>query len=317
MIRFALMGAGRMGLRHAENIHEEKGMELRAVCDPSPKAARLASKLTKARLETVQGVLGAKDIDALIIASPAAATPNRQLPAQRRARLFSAKSRLQQTWPRSAGWWPQQSVPALSRWPGFNRRLDESFVLLRKQVMAGKVGKVEMLRLTSRSDVPPSPAYAKLSGGIMRDKGAHFFDLACWLAGASPKSVYATGGNLFDRGLKKVGDLDTAMLVLELDGGTLCQFDFSRRTAYGQDERVEVFGSKGRIEFSMEPKGQVEMTTARGSASVSNPKGQWHAQYEKTYRAEIKEFAEALREKRKCRYPLRQALWQKRSQQLR
>ena len=38
------------------------------------------------------------------------------------------------------------------------------------------------------------------------------------------------------------------MIILRMESGALCHLDFSRRTAYGCDERIEVSGAEGRVE---------------------------------------------------------------------
>ena len=38
------------------------------------------------------------------------------------------------------------------------------------------------------------------------------------------------------------------MIILRMASGALCHLDFSRRTAYGCDERIEVSGAEGTVE---------------------------------------------------------------------
>ena len=47
------------------------------------------------------------------------------------------------------------------------------------------------------------------------------------------------------REIGKAGDVDTAVVTLKFKSGTIATIDNSRRAAYGYDQRVEVFGSKG------------------------------------------------------------------------
>ena len=67
------------------------------------------------------------------------------------------------------------------------------------------------------------------------------------LAGGLPLSrlflveVYAAGAVLVDSAIGEAGDIDTSMLILKMPSGALCHIDNSRRTAYGYDERIEVF----------------------------------------------------------------------------
>ena len=47
--------------------------------------------------------------------------------------------------------------------------------------------------------------------------------------------------------LAKVGDIDTAVITLTYQDGTMAIIDNSREASYGYDQRVEVFGSKGMV----------------------------------------------------------------------
>ena len=82
----------------------------------------------------------------------------------------------------------------------------------------------------------------------MRDQTIHFFDLLRWLTKDEPVEVYALGAALVDPAIGEAGDVDTSIVSLRMASGALCQIDSSRRTAYGYDERVEVFGSEGMVE---------------------------------------------------------------------
>ena len=53
---------------------------------------------------------------------------------------------------------------------------------------------------------------------------------------------------MVDPKVAEVGDVDTSLVTIRMNSGALCQIDSSRRTGYGYDERIEVFGSKGMIE---------------------------------------------------------------------
>ena len=77
-------------------------------------------------------------------------------------------------------------VPAAT---GLNRRFAEEFRSLGEVVREERIGKLEMLLITSRSAQPPATKDVRLSGGRLREKGSHFFDLACWIAGEYPREV--------------------------------------------------------------------------------------------------------------------------------
>jgi myo-inositol 2-dehydrogenase/D-chiro-inositol 1-dehydrogenase len=177
---------------------------------------------------------------------------------------------------------------------GFNRRLDAVHQDLHKRLAAGDIGKIEMLRLVSRSATPPAPETAAHSGGMIREKGAHFFDLACWLAGSDPVEVGAMGDCLIDPRFADFGDVDTAIVTLRLQNGALATFDFGRRTAYGVDELIEVFGSDGLLLADRQP---VAGAIQRAGERVSAPglHRDWYQRFAPTYVDELAAFAAAVR----------------------
>ena len=62
------------------------------------------------------------------------------------------------------------------------------------------------------------------------------------------KEVFVFGDALFNDDFKTIGQPDTAIISMRLKNGILCHFDFSWRSAYGQDERIEITGSKGMMQ---------------------------------------------------------------------
>ena len=53
---------------------------------------------------------------------------------------------------------------------------------------------------------------------------------------------------MVDPKVAEVGDVDTSIVAIRMKSGALCQIDSARRTGYGYDERIEVFGSTGMVE---------------------------------------------------------------------
>jgi myo-inositol 2-dehydrogenase/D-chiro-inositol 1-dehydrogenase len=150
----------------------------------------------------------------------------------------------------------QAQIPILI---GFSRRFDSNHLGVREAVQNGDIGKLEMMHLTSRGPQPPPLSYVKVSGGQFRDQTIHFFDLARWIAAEDPVEVYATGAALVDPAIGEAGDVDTSMLILTMASGALCHIDNSRRSAYGYDERIEVFGSKGMVQSRRKPSREVSL----------------------------------------------------------
>jgi myo-inositol 2-dehydrogenase/D-chiro-inositol 1-dehydrogenase len=130
---------------------------------------------------------------------------------------------------------------------GFNRRFDHNFARIREYTLAGDIGNVQIIKITSRDPAPPPPAYVAVSGGIFLDMMIHDFDMARFQAGSEIIEVYAAGAVLVDPEIGKAGDVDTALVTLKFANGAIGVIDNSRKAAYGYDQRLEVFGSKGAV----------------------------------------------------------------------
>lgn len=249
MIRFGLIGAGFIGSVHANCILDEPRAELKKVFDIDDTAARKIADLTGSVIAlSINDILSDRSIDAIIIAASTDCHGEIARAAVSHSKPFLCEKPLDRNL-QSATETAQMVIKAgLLGGIAFNRRFDSQHSLLRQAVSKGDLGSLEMIHLTSRSQASPNIAYARNSGGLLRDKGAHFFDLASWIVQDKPVSVFAKGCCLFDQRLAEIGDFDTAMIMVEFARGTLCHFNFSRRTAYGYDERIEVFGSHGRLD---------------------------------------------------------------------
>jgi myo-inositol 2-dehydrogenase/D-chiro-inositol 1-dehydrogenase len=128
---------------------------------------------------------------------------------------------------------------------GFNRRFDHNFARIRQYTLDGEIGNVQLVKITSRDPAPPPPAYVAVSGGIFMDMMIHDFDMARFQAGCGVTEVYASGAVLVDPEIGAAGDVDTALVTLRFENGAIGVIDNSRKAVYGYDQRVEVFGSKG------------------------------------------------------------------------
>ena len=103
---------------------------------------------------------------------------------------------------------------------GFNRRFDPNFKRVREMVAAGKIGAPHILRITSRDPAPPPIEYIKVSGGIFLDMTIHDFDMARYLIGSEVGEIYAAGGVMVDPEIGQAGDIDTAVINLNISSGS-------------------------------------------------------------------------------------------------
>ena len=249
MIRFALFGAGRAGRIHARNIARHPRAELVCVYDVDrPAAEGLAERHGARPAPDPAAIWAADSIDAVLIAS----STNTHVDLLREA-LHAGKAaycekpidldiaRVRAVVAEAA----QTTVPVAV---GFRRRCLPEYQEIRRRIGDGEVGPIEAMHLVSRDYRPPSLEYIGVSGGFLRDKTIHYFDLVGWLTGERPTEVYAAGSCLVDPRIGAAGDIDTAMVLLRMPNGALCHIDNGRRAVYGFDERIEVFGERGMLQ---------------------------------------------------------------------
>lgn len=176
---------------------------------------------------------------------------------------------------------------------GFNRRFDHNFKQVREMIKAGKIGEPHIIKITSRDPEPPPVSYVKVSGGIFLDMTIHDFDMARFLSGSEVEEVYVQGAVLVNPDIGKAGDIDTAIITLKFENGAIGVIDNSRKAAYGYDQRVEVFGSKGCIQVSNDTPSSAVLSTSEGVVG-EKPKYFFLERYMDSFVQEIKEFIEAI-----------------------
>lgn len=176
---------------------------------------------------------------------------------------------------------------------GFNRRFDHNFMAVKDAIDSGKIGKLETIRIMSRDPEPPAIDYVKISGGIFLDMMIHDFDMVRYLSGKEAEEVYAVGGVMVDPAIGEAGDVDTAMVTIKLEDGTLAHIDNNRRAAYGYDQYAEAFGSLGAAATGNDRASECVISTDAG-VSAEKPLFFFLERYMDAYAYEIKCFIDAV-----------------------
>jgi myo-inositol 2-dehydrogenase/D-chiro-inositol 1-dehydrogenase len=180
---------------------------------------------------------------------------------------------------------------------GFNRRFDANFARVRRAVADGEIGQPSLMHITSRDPGPPPLAYVRVSGGIFVDMTIHDFDMARFVIGDEVEEVYTAGAVHVDAEIGKAGDLDTALIVLRFRNGVIGTIDNSRRAAYGYDQRIEILGSRGKIETDNCYPNTAQVSTDK-AVCRDLPLNFFMERYRESFAAELQEFVAAVREDR-------------------
>ena len=85
----------------------------------------------------------------------------------------------------------------------------------------------------------------------------------------------------------------TLVVSMRMQNGALCRFDFSWRTAYGQDERIEIHGEKGLLTSSQPPVGSVVQPDGK-IQKPGNILTTWQDRFAETYKMELDAFLSVL-----------------------
>ncbi|MBX2921505.1 MAG: inositol 2-dehydrogenase [Chitinophagaceae bacterium] len=131
---------------------------------------------------------------------------------------------------------------------GFNRRFDPDFLQARQSTATGRIGNLQIIKITNRDPAIPPIEFIKTSGGMFMDFSIHDIDMARYIMNKKVVEVYAKGLVFMDKAVEEAGDIDTALITLTFEDGTYAVIDNSRKAVYGYDQRLEVFGDGGMIQ---------------------------------------------------------------------
>ncbi len=297
MVRICQFGAGRIGAIHAANVAAHPDADLAYVVDVNASAASALADRYAAQVTDVATVLADDTVDAVIVASSTDTHADLIEAAARAGKAVFCEKPIDLDMERIESCLETVRGCGVPLALGFNRRFDPNFRAIRAGIDEGRVGVVESVLITSRDPAPPPAEYARHSGGLFRDMTIHDFDMARWMLGEEPVSVYAVGSCLAAPALAEVGDIDTAMVTLRTASGRMAQISNSRRAVYGYDQRVEVFGAAGMLRAENETPTRVEYA---GEAGVcrDKPLHFFLERYAAAYREELDDFIGAVRDGR-------------------
>jgi myo-inositol 2-dehydrogenase/D-chiro-inositol 1-dehydrogenase len=294
MVKFAVLGCGRIGRMHALNLARHPRAELAYVYDIAADAVAATAEATGARRAAdVDQILGAADVQAVLIASSTDTHLDLLVRAIEAGKAVLCEKPIDLDLAKVDASWARIKAREPTIMVGFNRRFDTSFKALRERIRAGEIGKLEQVIITSRDPGPPPVAYIKVSGGLFRDMTIHDFDLARYLMG-DIAAVHAVGANLVDPAIEQAGDIDAAMITLVARSGALCQINNSRRSAYGYDQRIEAFGEKGMLQAGNQRPTTVSFWGAAATEAKDPVLNFFIERYTPAYLAEIDHFVDCV-----------------------
>jgi myo-inositol 2-dehydrogenase/D-chiro-inositol 1-dehydrogenase len=282
-----------MGSLHASNMDANPRFRLVAIADHSEELARGLAYEIGSNVASYDEILGDESIEAVVVASSTSSHLENVLLAVRASKSVFCEKPLSLDAAALAEAMPEIEASSKRVFIAFNRRFDPSLGAMKAQFDGGHIGKLETLHIINHDPALPRLEFIPRSGGLFKDFTIHDFDTASWLVGDEFVEVFAAGACLIDPQIAALGDIDTAKLVLRSANGVLCLISNSRRTGYGYDQRVELFGSKGALRVD-----NVAGTTAskfdEGGGNGAPFPFSFAERYAEAYRAELDHFADVL-----------------------
>jgi myo-inositol 2-dehydrogenase/D-chiro-inositol 1-dehydrogenase len=293
-VNIAIFGVGRIGKIHLKNLLRFPGVNVVAVADTHYPADEFKKEFKEVFFSSnPEEVLALPTVEAVLICTPTSSHAAMiELALQSGKHIFCEKP-VDLSLERTKALVDMANQSGVKLMLGFNRRFDPDFLQARKSIQAGRIGDIQIIKITSRDPGLPPLDYIKNSGGLFMDMAIHDFDMARYMMGKEVKEVYSRGLVLVDKQVGEVGDVDTALTTLIFEDDTYAVIDNSRKAIYGYDQRLEVFGNKGMIQVENNQHNRNIVSDAEG-IHQSLPLDFFMDRYAASYLNEIQYFVDAI-----------------------
>ena len=301
MKNVALIGLGRIGQMHGENLVSHKSFNLKYTFDVNDKLnTKFSRKFKATKINNPSIAFKDKNIDVIFIASSTSTHINLIEEAAKYKKVIFCEKPLDLNIDKV-----NKCLKKIKKFNpkiqlGFNRRYDPGHNSLKKELEKGKIGNLEKIIITSRDPAPPSMNYLKTSGGIFKDMMIHDFDLTrFYLQKDEVESVFTIASNISNKNFNKINDYELATCVLKSKKGVQCIITNSRHCSFGYDQRVELFGSKGMIISGNKKQNETEIFTKKNTSQKKPLLNFFVERYIDAYKLQLDELALYANKKKK------------------
>lgn len=287
-MRVGIIGAGRIGSIHAENMRRHRDISDIVVTDVlSDQSKRVAAACDG---ETVPGPVELfESVDAVVICTPADTHVDMiELAVQHGVPALCEKPLAMNLAD------ADRAVELVSGGDvavqiGFNRRFDTGYRTARNLVADGSLGIVTLVIGQHHDFELPSEEYIAHSGGEFIDQLIHEFDILRFVTGREVVRVHAAGATKAFDWFAKFDDYAQTAVTLWLDDGTLAVLCGSRQDPVGYDVRMEVFGTKDSVAVGLDPRTPLR-SVEPGVPAPTDPYTEWVPRFGETYTRELDAF---------------------------
>ena len=250
LLKIGLIGAGRIGLMHAEHLTSRvRSAELLMVADSFEENARECAERYSIPyfVQDYHAILDHPDIQAVVICSSTDTHAKIIEEAAQAGKHVFCEKPIALDIPSIERALDSVKRSGVKLQIGFNRRFDTNYRRVRQAIKQGEIGQPQLLHLISYDPDPPPIEYISVSGGLFLDMTIHDFDMARFLLGSEVEEIFVMASVMNNPAIGAVGDVDTTMIMLQFANGVIGSISNSRHAAYGYDQRLELLGSTGAI----------------------------------------------------------------------
>ena len=300
-IRVCLIGCGRAGMIHAANYNNQiQNARITAVVDVVESAARDAAKeLGIERFYTdYHEILPDRTIDAVIIVAPTDQHRRIVLDCAAAGKHIFCEKPMAMTVAECDEMIEACEENHVKLQIGFMRRFDANFAEAKRLLDSGAIGELVQIHSNTRGPSKRRPWMydLKKSNGILAEVNSHDIDAVRWMAGSEIESVYAVAGNFRNPEVKeKYPDYyDSVLMSGTMRNGVHFCIDGAAYDQYGYDAKMELIGTKGKINIGRADREFVRCTTPENGQSTPFVKS-WMTLFLGAYLAEDTSFVSAVR----------------------
>ena len=304
VVRIALIGAGRAGMIHARNFRTAVDhCRLAAVADPVESAAEEAARTLEVNTyyTDYRELLQNDGIDAVVIATPTKYHCEIAVAAAAAGKHIFCEKPMAMTVEECDAMIEACERNNVKLQIGFMRRYDASFREAKAMLDAGAIGELVQVHSNTRGPSKPRPWMydIKKSNGILAEVNSHDIDAVRWMAGSDIESVFALAGNFRNPEAREgyPDYYDSVVMSGKLKNGVHFVIDGAAYVQYGYDAKMELIGTKGKIEVGRSEKEFVRCTSAETGTQTPFVNS-WMTLFIDAYLAEDTSFVAAIREGR-------------------
>ena len=275
ILKVCLIGCGRAGMIHARNYKNKiENACITAVADAVEEAAKAAAEELGVEkcFSDYKEILSDPEIDAVIVVAPTNLHKQIVIDCAAAGKHIFCEKPMAMTVEEC-----DEMIAACDRHKvklqiGFMRRFDASFREAKRLVEEGAIGELVQIHSNTRGPSKPRPWMydIKKSNGILAEVNSHDIDAVRWMAGSDIETVYAVAGNF--RNPEAEADYpdyyDSVLMSGTLKSGVHFCIDGAAYVQYGYDSKMELIGTKGKIQVGRSEKEHVHCTTVeQGTAT--------------------------------------------------